>query len=99
SNLHKVWDESLIDFQQLSYTEFTRAINFTTLTQRKAWQKQPMSEWITESYKIAESLYADIKEDNQKLSYDYNFKHIDTVNKRLLQAGVRLAGVLNQIFG
>ena len=58
-----------------------------------------MSVWIAESYKISENLYADIKEDNQKLGYEYNFKHVETVNKRLLQGGVRLAGILNQIFG
>jgi hypothetical protein len=99
TNLHAVWDESLVNFQQLSYTEYTRAINFTTLNQRRTWQKQPMREWIAESYKLAESLYAGIKEDNQRLSYEYNFHHIKTVNQRLLQGGVRLAGVLNQIFG
>jgi hypothetical protein len=99
TNLHAVWDEYLVNFQQLSYTEYTRAINFSTTAQRKEWQKSPMSEWILESYKLTESLYTDIKEDNQKLSYDYNFKHIGTVNTRLLQGGVRLAGVLNQIFG
>ena len=98
TNLHAVWDESLVNFQQLSYTEYTRAINNTTLTQRKTWQKQPISAWLVESYKIAETLYADIKEDNQKLGYEYNFKHVATVNSQLLKGGVRLAGVLNEIF-
>ncbi|HYO22444.1 MAG TPA: S1/P1 nuclease [Flavisolibacter sp.] len=98
TNLHAVWDESLVNFQQLSYTEYTKAINFTTASQRRRWQKQPMSDWVTESYKIAETLYPEIKEDNQKLSYDYNFRHIQTVNDQLLKGGVRLAGLLNEIF-
>lgn len=98
TNLHAVWDESLVNFQQLSYTEYAKAINFTTLKQRKAWQKQPIADWIVESYQIAENIYADIKDDNQKLSYDYNFYHIATVNNQLLKGGVRLAGVLNAIF-
>ena len=98
TNLHAVWDESLVNFQQLSYTEYTDAINYTTLKQRKEWQKAPVSQWVIESYQVAEGLYADIKEDNQKLSYDYNFKHIATVNDRLLKGGVRLAGILNKIF-
>ncbi|HUC83060.1 MAG TPA: S1/P1 nuclease [Flavisolibacter sp.] len=98
TNLHAVWDESLVNFQQLSYTEYAQAINFTTLKQRKAWQKQPMSDWVIESYKIAETLYADIKEDNQRLGYEYNFKYVATVNDQLLKGGVRLAGVLNDIF-
>ena len=99
SNLHTVWDESLVNFQQLSYTEYTAAINHTTLQQRKAWQKQPIQDWIVESYTLAENVYNGIKEDNQKLSYDYNFTHVSTVNSQLLKGGVRLAGILNQIFG
>lgn len=99
TNLHAVWDESLVNFQQLSYTEYTAAINFTTLKQRLAWQKQPMSEWIIESYDIAQNLYSEITRPDQRLSYDYNFRHIATVNDRLLKGGVRLAGLLNTIFG
>lgn len=99
TNLHAVWDESLVNFQQLSYTEYTAAINHATLQQRRRWQAQPISDWIAESYAIAETLYPGITENNQKLSYDYNFKHIATVNAQLLKGGVRLAGVLNAIFG
>lgn len=99
TNLHAIWDESLVNFQQLSYSEYTHAINFTTAKQRFAWQTQPLSEWIIESYFIAQELYSGIKEANQRLSYDYNFQHIRTVNERLLKGGVRLAGVLNALFG
>ncbi len=98
TNLHAVWDESLVNFQQLSYTEYTRAINFTSLQQRQTWQKQPMSEWIVESYAIAQDLYSEITRPDQRLSYEYNFRHIATVNDRLLKGGVRLAGLLNSIF-
>lgn len=98
TNLHSVWDESLVNFQQLSYTEFARHINHSTLKQRKLWQSHPLSEWIIESYQICEQLYPEIKEENQRLGYEYNFHHVETVNKRLLQGGVRLAGLLNSIF-
>jgi hypothetical protein len=96
--LHSVWDESLINFQQLSYTEYTAAINFTTAEQRRVWQRQPVVQWAVESYVIAETLYPEITEDNQRLSYRYNFLHIQTVNERLLKGGVRLAGLLNELF-
>lgn len=99
TNLHAVWDEALINFQQLSYTEYTRAINFTTQNQRLSWQQQPVSQWIGESYRISQNLYKEITEENQKLSYKYNFLHINTVNDRLLKGGVRLAGLLNLLFG
>jgi hypothetical protein len=99
TNLHAVWDEQLVDFQQLSYTEYTEAINHTTTEQRRAWQKQPISDWIVESYQLSEKLYDDIKKSDQKLSYRYNYDHIQQVNEQLLKAGVRLAGLLNEIFG
>jgi hypothetical protein len=98
TNLHSVWDSKLIDFQQLSYTEYATTINHTTPTQVAEWQKAPISQWLFESSQIAEKIYADTKPD-ARLSYNYNFQFIDTVNQQLLKGGVRLAGVLNQIFG
>jgi hypothetical protein len=32
------------------------------------------------------------------LGYSYNYDHIATLNKRLLQGGVRLAGILNELY-
>lgn len=96
-NLHQVWDERLIDFQQLSYTEYVAAINFTSKAQRKAWQAEPISDWVWQSYQHAEKIYADIKP-NERLSFLYNFKFIETVNKQLLKGGIHLAGLLNEIF-
>jgi len=98
TNLHSVWDSQLIDFQQLSYTEYAAAINHTTESERAEWQADPISKWIFESNQIANKLYTEIKPGDM-LNYKYNFTHIDTVNEQLLKAGVRLAGVLNQIFG
>ncbi|MBA3674502.1 MAG: S1/P1 nuclease [Chitinophagaceae bacterium] len=98
SNLHQVWDSRLIDFQQLSYTEYTKAINHTTKAQRIMWQMQPVSEWIWESYQWAEKIYGDIKLPDEKLSYNYNFKYIQILDNQLLKGGVHLAGLLNQIF-
>lgn len=98
TNLHRVWDEQLMEFQQLSYTEHITAINFTTPSQIQKWQKQPLSKWIYESYQAVEKLYAAIKPD-ENLSYQYNFQNVDTMNQQLLKGGVRLAGLLNEIFG
>jgi hypothetical protein len=98
SNLHSVWDSQLIDNQQLSYTEYTAWINHTTATERATLQKSPISTWIWESNQLADKLYTDVKTDD-KLGYKYNFKYIGILNQQMVKAGVRLAGVLNQIFG
>ncbi|WP_158825906.1 S1/P1 nuclease [Mucilaginibacter lacusdianchii] len=98
SNMHSVWDSKLIEFQNLSYTEYANWINHTTAEQRALWQKEPMSQWLFESQQLAEKIYAGTKA-GDTLNYKYNFKYVDTLNRQLLKAGVRLAGVLNQIFG
>jgi hypothetical protein len=98
TNLHALWDDKLIDFQQLSYTEYTNAINFSTTNQRQNWQKEPISQWLYESNQIAEKLYSEIDQNEQKLSYRYNYDHITILNTQLLKGGVRLAGLLNEIF-
>ena len=99
SNLHQVWDEKLINFQQLSYTEYATAINHTTEAQRKEWQAEPLSSWLYQSYQYAEKIYSDIKQPDQKLDYKYNFNYIAILNQQLLKGGVHLAGLLNEIFG
>jgi tellurite resistance-related uncharacterized protein len=99
TNLHSVWDSKLIDNQQLSYTEYTAAINHTTWTQRAEWQKAPISQWLFESSQIAEKLYSEVKTGDVIDAYKYNFNHIEIINRQLVKGGVRLAGILNQLFG
>lgn len=98
TNIHRVWDEQLIDFQQLSFTEYINAINFTTLRQRMQWQKDPVSQWLFESYTISTRLRKELGQGDLKLGYSYNFKNIGIVNEQLLKGGIRLAGLLNSIF-
>jgi hypothetical protein len=98
TNLHSVWDSRLIDFQQLSYTEYTDAINHISPTRRAMLQKQRLIDWLYQSYQVVEKVYADIKPD-EKLSYLYNYKFIGMLNQQLLIGGVHLAGLLNEIFG
>lgn len=99
TNLHRVWDEDFIGFQQLSYTEFAASINHTTKEQREQIRLTPLSEWVYKSYQVAEKLYADITEPDQRLDYKYNYMYQSTLHRQLLEGGVHLASVLNDIFG
>ncbi len=98
TNLHRVWDEQLIDFQQLSYTEYTKAINFPTALQIGTWQKTDLKNCVWESYQICNRIYATGIKNDDKLSYRYNFDWIGTVNEQLLKGGIRLAKILNDIY-
>lgn len=98
TNLHRVWDEHLIEYQQLSYTEYVKAINFPTVAQKTEWQKQSMLDWVYESYQSRLKIYAAIKQPEEKLSYRYNFDFVEMLNSHLLKGGVRLAAVLNELY-
>lgn len=97
-NLHSLWDSELIDFQQLSYTEYTTALDHATRQQISGWQKEDLRQWLFGSYSLGNELYKEA-EDNTNYSYRYNFDHIDELNQQLLKGGIRLAGLLNDIFG
>jgi hypothetical protein len=99
TNLHSIWDEQLIEFQQLSYTEYVKAINHPTSAQKADWQKQSIADWLVDSYAITEKIYKETDAmTNNRLSYRYNFDHIKTIDQQLLKGGVRLAALLNQIY-
>lgn len=97
SNLHRVWDSGIIDQQKYSYSEYVEWINHPTDEQVAAWQSDSMMDWITESASYRDQIY-DLPE-SMKINYRYVYDNIELVNLRLLQAGVRLAGVLNELYG
>ncbi len=97
SNLHRVWDSQIIDHQQYSYSELTEVVNHATKTQIQSWQANSVRDWAQESMAYRNSVY-DLPDDAY-LSYRYIFDHIGMVKQRLLQAGIRLAGILNAVYG
>jgi hypothetical protein len=97
SNLHRVWDEDLIDRQQLSYTEYAEAINHPSKEQFSKWSHNSLKETVYESYLACNKIYDKTKADD-KLSFHYNFEFIDLMNEQLLKGGVRLAQIINDIY-
>lgn len=97
TNLHRIWDSDLIEYQQLSYTEYARSINFIGKNELHNLQSQNVAHWVVDSYKISENLYANVKS-GDKLGYRYIYDNIETANRQLLKGGVHLAAILNNIF-
>lgn len=97
SNLHRVWDTGIIDGQNLSFTEYVDWIDTPTTAQIDQWKNDDIMVWAKESMSYRSQLY-DLPE-NKKIYYRYNYDNIATVNSRLLKAGIRLAGVLEDIYG
>ena len=97
SNLHRVWDTGIIDAQNLSYTEYTDWIHHVDEQKMKTWSQSGILDWAYESMSYRDQVY-DLPDDH-KIGYQYNYKNISLVNLRLLQAGIRLAKILNDIYG
>lgn len=96
SNLHRVWDSDMIDGTKLSFTELAESLDKPAEAQIQAWQKSTVYDWATESMGYRDQVY---DYGNGELGYLYSYKYFHIVRHRLLQAGIRLAGVLNDIYG
>jgi hypothetical protein len=96
TNLHAVWDERLIEQENLSFTEWARFLDTATEMRVKDWQSTGYEVWMEESYALRGKAYEFKPE--LPLSYDYVYRNLPIVKMRLLQGGVRLAGALNAIF-
>lgn len=97
SNLHRVWDDQLIDYQKLSYTEFAKAIDFPTKQELIASKSKTLKDYVYGSFEVCNQIYETTKPD-AKLSYKYNFDYVNILNKQLLTGGICLANVLNDTF-
>jgi hypothetical protein len=98
SNLHRLWDENLVESQELSYTEYATAINHPSKADLALWRKSTLQQDVFESYQVVNKIYDMVKPDD-KLSYKYNFDALETLNQQLLKGGVRLAAIINNIYG
>jgi S1/P1 Nuclease len=95
TNLHSVWDSNLIDREQLSYTEMTAFLSRKiTPALRREWSVTDPLVWIGESASIRDTIYPT----EERLSYRYAFNQQEKVDTRLMQAGVRMAAYLNDLF-
>lgn len=95
ANLHSIWDEDLIKFEELSYTEYSTWLNKYTEDEKKNWVKGTYLDWAKESQDLREKVY-DTKTEN--LSYEYHYAVKKIYEERLKQGGLRLAYMLNKIF-
>ena len=96
TNLHSLWDTKLIDYQQLSYSEY---VDYLLLNEDRGkirqWQGDSLLTYVHESRDLRGQCYKFSKE-NLKWEYFYTNKRL--LEQRLLQGGIRLSGELNRIF-
>lgn len=96
SNLHRVWDSDMIDDKNLSYSELAEWIGNPSESDLSKWQKSTARDWANESISYRKQVY---DYGDGKMGYQYSYKYFHVVKLRLQQSGVRLAAVLNEIYG
>jgi hypothetical protein len=96
SNLHSVWDSGLLVHSELSSTELAEKVDVASAEEVKAWQASSPLDWAGESSALLDGVYT---LGDRKLSWHYAFDHWPTVEKRIAQAGVRLAALLDRVLG
>lgn len=118
-NLHALWDDDMIEFTKLSFTELTRFImEGKTAKEIGAAQRGTPLDWARESKEIRSTLYPenvigkterpepnmsvrtyclrDARPDElPRLGFEYSYRFMPVVERRLFEAGIRLGQLLN----
>ncbi len=96
SNLHRVWDSEMIDSRQHDGRELAD-FSDDQLTEEliAEWQSTSWVDWAHESSNLLEQVYTF---ETARLGYEYMYHNFETVELRIVQAGVRLAGLINDIY-
>ena len=97
TNLHRVWDENMIEEWNMSYVELANNAEDLSKAQIKAIENGSVLDWVNETREITKEVYNSAKP-GDKLKYRYSYNHFSTVRKQLQKGGIRLAKLLNDIF-
>jgi hypothetical protein len=97
-NLHTVWDTSIINALLVRDPELARHLRETAQRMRPP-KEGTITEWALESHAVADHLvYPGLPADRQ-ISASYIETQHPILERQLILAGLRLAGVINGIFG
>jgi hypothetical protein len=102
TNLHSVWDSQLLEHQALAYSEYVEFLDHATTAETREWRASGYVEWIEESRAVREEMYERLRVADghvPDLGWDFVNEMTPIMEQRLLQAGIRLAGVLNRVLG
>jgi hypothetical protein len=98
TNLHSVWDTKMIESYGMSYSEMAANEKSLSKQQVSEIQRGTILDWMYESRALCKDIYKGA-EIGEKLSYKYSYDYMNTVRTQLQKSGIRLASILNDIFG
>lgn len=97
SNLHRVWDSDMINAKQLSYTELAAHLNRHITPKLTNKSADSPEQWLTEAMEQRGTVY-DLP-NSRRIGYEYMYRNWPIVEQQLLLAGLRLANILNEVYG
>ena len=100
SNLHRVWDSGVIEHHDKDESAWVKEIEALATPENAAlWDKGEVEDWADESLLYARAAYLDGNlKSGAKLDQAYEDLALPIARKRLAQAGVRIAAMLNATF-
>lgn len=97
SNMHKVWDEGIVDSEGYSYSEYAQMLEDKYSHQRAELEKLTLEEATVQTKQLIHRIY-EYQEQWNGNAYQYIYEWRDEVRWQLYAAGIRLAQVLNAIY-
>jgi hypothetical protein len=101
TNLHTVWDTSLVEQQGFSYSELAdkldRNIRRMPASDIHQIESAEPRVWISEGINLNREVY-DVERWQSAFSYAYAFEFVPVVENRMIIGGLRMAHFLNSLF-
>ncbi len=98
TNLHSLWDSALIESaHKWSYAGWWEQLDIIDKKAKKEIQQGEPIEWFAQTVDMAANIYDKTPIDS-KLSYDYITEFAPVAEQQLLNAGLRLAYILNELY-
>ena len=95
-NLHSVWDTQIIDVKNITLDSCMQVYGTLDTTEVSELQKINEMKWMYQSRSLLDTVYG-FKDGY--LDQQYIDRNAQIIKKQLVIAGIRLAAVLNEVFG
>ena len=96
TNLHAVWDGSLIESEKMSYSEFSQYLQDKFEPRKAEIKKCNISQSVEAVYAVRDLIYKYDTSDTSNYHYVYFFA--DKRDEMLYRGGIQLANILNAIY-
>ena len=97
TNLHSVWDRWLLDYMQMSQTEYVRYLQDKYSDRKKQIEQLTMLECIFITYERQNAVYKYLERED-KSNYHYAYQFLPMLDICIYSSSVKLAQLLNEIY-